>query len=226
MKSLLHRTQLRQRPMLAVYVALLLGIALLIGAWCLDWVFSSSNDRLAVIANLLSFGILLLALVAGIVALAAYSAATGQPDLSATVLTYRTSEVPDQIVVTALPQARKPTAAEGNILLIVIENKSGYAARSPAVIVSIKNGCFRREIFSAGEEWVATGSNFLGDIYSVQWDGGANYMIHGKSSRQLPRLELEGLSGSDPLITFQLLADGFSSEEKTLPVLFEAPLPD
>lgn len=66
--------------MLAVYAAALLGIALFIAITGLEWLGSKSG-RLAVIANLLSFGTLLLALVAGIVALAAYSAGTRLPDL-------------------------------------------------------------------------------------------------------------------------------------------------
>ena len=69
--------------MLAVYAGLLILITLAIGIFALLWLRSPSDDRLAVIANLLSFGTLLLALVAGIVALAAYSAATGLPDLQA-----------------------------------------------------------------------------------------------------------------------------------------------
>jgi len=67
--------------MLAVYAGLLILIAVVIGAASLSWLTSRSSDRLAVIGNLLSLGTLLLALVAGVVALAAYSAATGLPDL-------------------------------------------------------------------------------------------------------------------------------------------------
>lgn len=67
--------------MLAVYAGLLILIAAVIGAASQSWLTSRSDDRLAVIGNLLSLGTLLLALVAGIVALATYSAATGLPDL-------------------------------------------------------------------------------------------------------------------------------------------------
>lgn len=67
--------------MLAVYAGLLILIAIVIAITALSWLTSGSSDRLAVIGNLLSFGTLLLAVVAGIVALAAYSAATGLPNL-------------------------------------------------------------------------------------------------------------------------------------------------
>ena len=54
--------------MLAVYAGLLILIAIVIGAASVSWLTSGGSDRLAVIANLLSLGTLLLALVAGIVA--------------------------------------------------------------------------------------------------------------------------------------------------------------
>jgi hypothetical protein len=69
MSKWLARSQILQRPMLAVYTALLIIIALVIGVFALLWLLSPSSDRLAVIANLLALGTLLLALVAGIVAL-------------------------------------------------------------------------------------------------------------------------------------------------------------
>jgi hypothetical protein len=81
MNSWLSRTQIRQRPMLAVYGGLLILIAVVVAVTALNWLSSRSSDRLAVIGNLVSFGTLLLAVVAGIVALAAYSAATGLPNL-------------------------------------------------------------------------------------------------------------------------------------------------
>jgi hypothetical protein len=74
-------SQVRQRPRLAVYAGMLVLVTLVIAVLSLSWLHSSSSDRLEVIGNFLALGTLLLALVAGIVALAAYSAATGLPDL-------------------------------------------------------------------------------------------------------------------------------------------------
>ncbi len=81
MKALLSRTQILQRPMLTVYAGLLVVIMLATGAAAIRWLSSRRDDRVAVIGNFLSLGTLLLALVAGVVAIAAYSAATGLPDL-------------------------------------------------------------------------------------------------------------------------------------------------
>ena len=78
------------------------------------------------IGNLLSLGTLLLALVAGIVALAAYSAATGLPDLKLKFrlpqgMTNRVRFIPD-----ASGSAWRSTTAT-----LVVRNNSSYAARSP-----------------------------------------------------------------------------------------------
>jgi hypothetical protein len=56
--------------MLAVYAGMLVLIGIVILVTALKWLASGESDRLAVIGNLLSLGTLLLALVAGIVALA------------------------------------------------------------------------------------------------------------------------------------------------------------
>jgi hypothetical protein len=67
--------------MLTVYGVLLITVTVGTGVAALSWLSSTSQDHLAVIANFLTLGTLLLALIAGIIALAAYSAATGLPDL-------------------------------------------------------------------------------------------------------------------------------------------------
>lgn len=214
--------------MLAMYVVLLLGISVVIAVTCLSWLSSSSSDRLAVIANLLSAGTLLLALVAGIVALAAYSAATGLPDLKISVtvpLTGLKDAIPNVIRLQPLEHLHdRRVASEINIAYIVISNASSYAARSPALIMRIRGGNIRQEIFSASEEWQIIETDLNGNITAVQWDGGANYMIHGKTYRQVPKLSLEGLNATSTeaaaYISFQLVADGYSREGVKLPFTF------
>jgi hypothetical protein len=67
--------------MLAVYAVVLLLVVILIGGISLSWLSSGNSDHLEVVGNFLALGTLLLALVAGIIALAAYSSATGRPNL-------------------------------------------------------------------------------------------------------------------------------------------------
>jgi hypothetical protein len=64
--------------------------------------------------------------------------------------------------------------------------------------------------------WIVIGfANTLG-ITAVQWDGGPNYSVHGKSIRQLPPLDPRPLR--QPVdrgpagLSFELLADGYRRE--------------
>jgi hypothetical protein len=200
--------------MLAVYAGLLILIALVIGAASVTWLTSGSSDRIAVIGNLLSLGTLLLALVAGIVALAAYSAATGLPDLKLQFrvpqgTTNRARFIRDQ-------DGQAPDAA----MTLVVRNDSSYAARSPAVVVELQDGVIVGEGWSTG--WTPIEAASIG-IVAFQWDGGPNYAIHGNSTRHLPELNLHGLHSirERPLmIVIRLLADGYNRREIILPVEF------
>jgi hypothetical protein len=218
MKDWLSRTQIRQRPMLAVYGGLLVLIAIVIGDASLHWLSSGSSDRLAVIGNLLSFGTLLLALVAGIVALAAYSAATGLPNLK---LQFRQPR--GRVNVPGFIPNGEGQAWENTTVVLTVENSSKYAARVPAVRVEFLNGVIPEKLYTHSREWTPITGNFSPDIMAVQWDGGPNYSIHGNSIRYLPDLDLQGLCsryGGPIEIIIRLLADGYSRSEITLPVEF------
>jgi hypothetical protein len=216
--------------MLVVYALLLIGIGVVIAVVCLAWLFSSTSDRLTVIANMLSFGTLLLAVVAGIVALAAYSAATGLPDLKLQVRVRFTEDfgLTNKIFLHADMEKTLPVAAvsSDNVARVVVENRSSYAARTPAVSVEIVGGRIAANRYQASEQWLVTDTaGFFGkDIIALQWDGGANYAVHGNSRRSLPPLDLSGVipwREDLPLsIRFRLFADGYSRADVTLPVSF------
>jgi hypothetical protein len=218
MKALLSRTQLRQRPMLAVYAGLLILIAAVIGVWALRWLSSASSDHLTVISNLLSLGTLLLALVAGIVALAAYSAATGLPNLELQLILpgsrfRNVMMIPRQVVKTAIDFP----------IEIAVKNTTKYAARTPAVMIELEGAVIKKDAYSpSGETWRATTRKGTGDIKAVQWDGGPSYAIHGNSTRWLPDLNLKGLvlTEKEPKILISLLADGYDRRPKPLPIGF------
>jgi hypothetical protein len=219
MKAWLSRTQIPQRPMLAVYAGLLIIIALVIGAWSLRWLTSGSTDRLAVIGNLLSLGTLLLALVAGIVALAAYSAATGRPEL----------KMQFRLPMSGANQVRFVPDADGfanenTTATIIVRNTSSYAARSPAVTVSFQGGMIPDVQYGLGSTgWTRIGDDYTRATLAFQWDGGPNYAIHGNSVRYLPELNLQGLSltpGKPAVLVIRLLADGYSRPAIRLPAEF------
>ncbi len=116
--------------MLAVYAGLLVLIAGVIGVTTLIWLNSATSDRLAVISNLLAFGTLLLALVAGIVALAAYSAATGLPDLKVKI-TFPAGG-PNSLSL-HMGEMQSRTITDEFIVAVVVRNCSTFAARTPAM---------------------------------------------------------------------------------------------
>lgn len=215
----LARSQIRQRPRLAVYAGMLVLVTIVITVMVLNWLGSRSSDRLAVISNLLSFGTLLLALVAGIVALAAYSAATGLPELTlqfrqAFGVSRRLKFVPGE----------DGHALENTIVTFSVTNSSSYAARSPAIIAEFHSGVIQRNQLASSREWIPITDPTSEDITAVQWDGGPNYAIHGKSTRYLPELNLRGLYALRPDVTayvsIRLLADGYTREPIDLRVEF------
>lgn len=234
MSEWISRSQIRQRPMLAVYAGLLILIALIIGIAVLLWLSSPSSDRLTVVANLLSFGTLLLALVAGIVALAAYSAATGLPNLRLKFIEPITS--PRSIIFATADRDNysdpepEDIAIPGddNIIRISVENTTNYAARTPAVILEFRGCAIRQNMYAATNAWTATQRVYCtGDVQAVQWDGGPNYAIHGKSIRHLPEINLQGLyaipdDDDPPEMIVRLLADGYSRQAIRLDISFVA----
>ncbi len=218
-------SQLRQRPSLAIATCSLGMITIFTGVFAFYWLGNRSDDRVAVIGNFLSLGTLLLALAAGIIALLAYSAATGLPELRAMITTplggHREMLVfGDRTAEGAIFAA----TSELNIVNIVVKNTSKYSARTPAVIVEFWSG-ITADRYSATPGWtpieifdIPGGTKM---VRAVQWDGGPNYSIHGQSTRFLPELNLQGLypsslwnsRSSDPPfceIRLRLLADGYT----------------
>jgi hypothetical protein len=218
MRGWLSRTQIRQRPMLAVYGGLLVLIAVVVAVMVLNWLGSRSDDRLAVIGNLLSLGTLLLALVAGIVALAAYSAATGQPRLKGKITV--SGGIRNLITLNELG-----SAVDSELMCnIVVENSSSYAARTPAVIVTFHGTSIDASMYVSISGWQPAIRDFYGheEIWALQWDGGPNYAIHGHSERHLPAFCLKGLRHQPgrPRMSVRLLADGYNRPEINLPIVF------
>lgn len=226
-KTRLSQSQVRQRPMLAVYAVVLLLIVALIGGIALTWLSSHNSNHLMIIGNFLTLGTLLLALVAGIIALAAYTAATGLPNLMLQ-LKVPLGE-PNELL---LPREDNPghlshTAGPGaaSIARIIVANTTRYAARSPAVIIEFKDAQIWEAQYAEVPGWVVTARDSSRNVKEIQWDGGPNYAIHGNSSRHLPDLNLAGLhydpaDNVRPKMVIRLLADGYSRQEITLPIGF------
>lgn len=58
------------------------------------------------------------------------------------------------------------------------------------------------------------------DARTLHWDGGADYIIHGKWARDLPQLDLRGMYAfaDNPAIVVTFTADGFRPVTRRLPV--------
>jgi hypothetical protein len=222
MRKWLSRNQIRQRPGLMVSAGSLGIIAVAVVVFSSAWLSSRNDDHLAVIANFLSLGTLLLALVAGIIALAAYSAATGLPDLKVHVSLPLGAPNNIRLLATRTNDGIFAAYVDLNIASIVVQNNSKYAARTPAVVVRFQRSEIPVDRYTASPGWtpvdIRRHQNGAKTIRAVQWDGGPNYSIHGDSVRHLPDLNLQGLQPfAGPVVAdmeIRLLADGYSYTPK------------
>jgi hypothetical protein len=206
----------------------LLVVTALVALWVNAVLSSSSHtfsDRLAEASAIIAGGTLLLALIAAVVAVMAYAAATGLPDLKLQVR-FEFSD-PNRPVFKAQLDEQGWVAGDRfkqTVGTISLRNDSGYSARNPAVIVRLKGMAFLQGEYSTSDAWVVIDfANTVG-IISVQWDGGPNYSIHGHSTRTLPKLDFDRLwhipNFGKPSLSFELLADGYR-REITVPVNFK-----
>jgi hypothetical protein len=174
----------------------------------------SFSDRLAEAGVIIAGGTLLLALIAAVVAVMAYAAATGLPDLRLQVrfpfskANRPSFDVTEEYQLVSARDFMQTTAT------VQLRNDSGFSARNPAVIVRLDNAYSDGDpakIRNAG--WVIVGFASTAGITAIQWDGGPTYSVHGNSVRQLPFLALQKFSHpasqGPPRLTFELLADGY-----------------
>jgi hypothetical protein len=223
-----HDSRLQRRAVLGFYAALVLAAAAVTGvlAWLIPWSHHAAlGDRAAEIGDVLVGGTLVLAFIAGLVALQAYAAATGLPNLEIQ-MTFPFSS-PNNPVFLA-----KPDENQANIWILVtpaqslpvisVRNVSGYSARNPAVVIRLTAMGFVNT--SMGEGWTLIDAPLTllidGSLppragATLQWDGGI-YSIHGHSSRRLPKLDFDVLhtvpEWGEPKFVIELLAEGYRKE--------------
>lgn len=220
-----HDSRVQRRAALRLYGILLIGAVAVTGAWAwLIWQGSGSTaDHLAETGDLLTGGTLALALIAGFVALQAYAAATGLPDLEFQI-TFGFS-LPNRPVLRATSdeygQFQIAAPFRQIYSTVTVRNMSGYSARNPAVIIRLRAMAFSPSLESKG--WVDIDFAQTQGVTAVQWDGG-DYSIHGRSSRRLPGLDFTGLhtipEWGEPAFVIELLAEGGYRREIEIPVRF------
>jgi hypothetical protein len=225
--GLLGGSRLRRQQVLGIYGLLLVAASVTTGflAWrVFPWPEADAGtaDRLAETADVLTAGTLVLAILAALVALQAYAAATGLPDLQVQV-TFGFS-YPNR------PVFRATSGDDGNsqvvapfkqvYCIVKVRNKSGYSARNPAVIIRLKGMAFYPPDRT---KWTDIDFAQTQGTTAMQWDGGVQ-SIHGYSSRRLPGLNFTGLHTvpvwGEPAFVVELLAEGGYRKEREIAVRF------
>jgi len=140
------------------------------------------------------------------VALIAYLAATGRPDLEPQ-LHFPNSDI-NKPVLRAAPSQRQIERSLQSVCSIVLVNRSRYSARNPGVRIELDGlGGLRPQ-----QGWTGIASETDIGTVAIQWDGGADYLIHGSWSRVLPDLDFGFVSSSKsdppPQLIVTVAADG------------------
>ncbi|WP_269857944.1 hypothetical protein [Streptomyces sp. RPT161] len=214
---------------LRVWIAILTVVAVAVGPGALcgvafgGWKFGlHTDDQVAIINTVIAAASWLLVAVAGVVALLAYLAASGRPDLSIEI-TFNFS-FPNQPVFLA----REDPDSEGWLQIrsykqtratVTLHNASVYAAKNPGVRIEFE-GLYGMAEPPSG--WNAVLFVTTVGIQALQWDGGTDSIVHGQWSRALPALDLDGMrlaqAGKDGALVVTLAADGMPPVRSRMPV--------
>jgi hypothetical protein len=197
--------------------ALAVSLILTIGPILFNFYFGlPGDDSLVKINTLVATAGFLLIFVTLLVALLTYLTATGEPKLEPEIF-FRFSDKNAPVFqaerlehTTRVVNFRQ---VEGGVLL---RNSSRYPARNPGVRIQLVNmGCIAPQ-----SGWATTVTvNQLGPI-EFQWDGGADFSVHGHWTRTLPALDFANLEAfdRDARIVVSVAADGWGPRSWTLPV--------
>lgn len=228
----LHDTRARRKVLLSIYSLLLiaaLAAILLISSLVLMSKMSLS-DRLAEVADIIAGGTAVLAVLAGLVALQAYAAATGLPNLEVQVWFSRSAKNMPVFLAREASAGVLETVnpSDQTTAMISLRNRSVYSARDPIVIVRISSVISNDSRgYQLGDEWslFEFPDDPLGNREMVvQWDGGLGAIIHGHSSRRLPDLRFGSLSydrlWQPPKMRVEIIADGGYRRHVDLPLFF------
>jgi hypothetical protein len=199
---------------------LVVGIAT-VSAALLVWTSStlSTDQRILGLGDVFAGGTFVLALLAAAVGLLAYQIAVQRPTLIPRIAS---DDVEGSTITVGLGPAdstgeraivRTPGfGRHGEVvqLLVTIENTSNWSARNVSARVDLKS---MRRIQHSGDWVIAARDHMTEDITGLQWEGGANYAIHGHSLRELPTLFLTTAlieaPGDSCAIVVDVVAEGF-----------------
>jgi hypothetical protein len=156
------------------------------------------------------------------VALFAYLAATGRPELQAE-LKFRFSEVNKPVLQAATsptdgnnPAWREVLGFSQTLCEVTLVNNSRFSARNPGIRIEL----VMLAAFSEQLGWTKVAHTHQVGLTQIQWDGGADYLIHGRWSRVLPPLNFQGVHemgrGTSALVV-TIAADGVKPTHQRIP---------
>ncbi len=205
---------------MAILTLTALGI---IGAAWWGWTFAlPTKDHVAVVNVVVALAAYVLVAFSVVVALLAYLAATGRPDLHAVIqfnFSYPNEPVfeaidksfSDDTLMIELAQYKQLYAT------VYIENRSSYAGHNPGLRIELSGiGGLREQSGWSSIEHAST----VG-LIAIQWDGGADLLIHGKWPRPLPGLDFSDafvFKRVKPELTVTVVADGVKPRVQRLPI--------
>jgi hypothetical protein len=151
--------------------------------------------------------------VAGVVALLAYWAASGAPDLDLRVaFGHAQPRMPILLAADQTDPAAQLTVRRDpeSMAHVTIVNRSKYSAKNPGVKIELSG---TDSGFPDPRTWnqIETATN--GACIAIQWDGGVDYIIHGSWERLLPAFGMGGAlvtANMTPELTITVVADGIA----------------
>lgn len=213
----------------AVMIALMAGTTLaVLGTALLGWKFGLDRTDLATRINTVA-AVSAFVLVAAtlFIALIAYLAATGRPDLEVRAVSWDDDNLEPVLLAKPEPEPYAPNRQRietwpKQTLLLFLVNRSRYSARNPGVRV--------QDATSLGDQpgWTrmldALGSGFT----SLQWDSGADNLIHGRWERSLPELDFSGATvvRGELVLNVTVAADGLTPTTHRIPIRLVHPNDD
>jgi hypothetical protein len=184
----------RRLLLLVVYTVasliVLIGVTVAISRLCSS--HEALDTRLTAAGDVLTAGTLLLAVVAGFVALQAFAVTTGLPKLQIQVLFASSDKNRPIFQASKLSNGWLQTTppADQTQARIRIRNRSNYPARDLAITIQLNGMALKSESFRDTDAWWSVDGTDDKGIREVQWDGGSDYVVHGNSVRRMPDLNL------------------------------------
>jgi hypothetical protein len=210
-------------PVIAAVTVLTLGTAVIIlGTAFWGWRFGMTGVDLPTRINtVVAVCAFILVAATLFVALTAYLAATGRPDLEPQLRFYHSYLNKPVLRVEDEPSPngwRNIVTTRQTECSVTLVNRSRYSARNPGLQVWLEGlGGLKEQ-----PGWAVVGSANMIGITAIQWDGGADYLIHGKWSRVLPPLIFDGAfvyaTDTLPALIVTVAADGIKPQRKRMPV--------